>query len=165
MKCLKFKILEFDKKFIEWVKYKNGGDDPKPILDSIRDEFSTHYVVERPPFSFNHKGPGSYILQVPSRNSLFLFASAKANGRIKIYGGLFHDGSEKVRDDTPFMSELPSVPVDHGTGERDKVCVYLKERADLAEYADDAEIYEALILDLRALKHHGKAECNGQQRS
>lgn len=163
MKRLQFQVLEFDKKFIEWVKYKNGGDDPKPVLDSLRDEFATHYIVETPPFAFDHKSAGSYILQVPSRKTLFLFASAKSNGRVKVYGGLFHDGRMKVRDDMPFASEAPIVPVDHGSDEREKLCTYLKERAETAQYDDDAEIYEALILDIRTLKHHRKADTNGQR--
>lgn len=163
MKRLQFQVLEFDKKFIEWVKYKNGGDDPKPVLDSIRDEFANHHIVEKPPFAFDHKGAGSYIVQVPTRPTLFLFTSAKANGRLKVYGGLFHDGRMKIRDDMPFASEAPIVPVDHGGDERNKIIRYLLAQSEASEIEEDREVIERLIHDIRERKHHRKEEANGQQ--
>lgn len=153
MKRIQYKALEFDRKFVEWVTYKNSGDPPQPIIDSLRDEIASHYIVERPPFAFEHRDAGSYIIQVPSRKTLYLFAVAKDNGRLKVYGGLFHNGLSRVKDDSPFKTMAPTKPVDHGADERAKVCTYLKGLAERAEYADDAEIYEAVIVDLQNLKH------------
>lgn len=155
MRRIQYKALEFDRKFVEWVTHKNNGDPAQPILESLRDEMADHYIVERPPFTFEHKNEGSYIIQVPSRRTLYLFAVVKKEGRLLVYGGLFHNGLTRLKD-AAFVTNVPTKPIDHGEDERAKICAYLKGLADRAEYADDAEIYEAVIVDLQNLKHLAK---------
>lgn len=149
LRRLKYNHLVMTDNFISWVKHQVKGD-PSPMLDKIRQAFVSHQALSNPPFHFEQRD-ASMVCSLPTMPGLYLFVSMKPNGKLKIIGGRFFCANAEKIGFNPLEFEDIKPP---GEEERERVLRYLLKMMEACEYAEDQEILEKAIRDIRGLEHH-----------
>lgn len=146
-----FKSLVFTENFIGWVKYNCGGSDPHPVLDSLRQDFAQHRIATKLPFEFDYAN-AQYVVTLPTRPTLYLFVALKPNGQAKVIGGKFW--TKRTLSKESFASTNVVTVTDEAKAEREKILRYLLKLSESVEYAEEHELLEASMRNIRELAHH-----------